>query len=480
MMHFRLGRIPVFVHFSHVLMSGCFAYILFSEASTSEGWPGKLLQHPGTSQYLMGMGGYVFAWIAIVFLSVLIHELGHAVVSLAFGYRPSIYLAWLGGHTNPNAEEPIVWWRDVLLTLAGPLFGLILALVAFGAHRFVESPHSFGDFFLNSLFGANMLWALLNLVPVAPLDGGRISVALLMRLFGRVGFLMAQILGLAAAGAVIFAVSSSLHDRILPAILFGAYAFRSLAMIAAYFRGEAPGLVTGEKPLANKALAEATSLFDRSALIEAKKVADRALETDLPLRLRSRFHGLLGWIALKEGMGRAALDHFSQVHGTPVEPEALAAGFSLVGDDARALPLWQKAAQQSRNRTITHEWAGCLLRLGRVEEAKRVSGVDLATAYRCAYQVLFSRGSYSEAARIGLLALDLQPQAETAYETACALARAGDAPAAIRALNRATELGFTDVGYALSDADLASIHGQSGFVAWAAHFKKPTADKSVT
>ena len=66
-------------------------------------------------------------------------------------------------------------------------------------------------------------------------------------------------------------------------------------------------------------------------------------------------------MALKEGEGRRALDEFSQVQGRPIEPQAIAAAFSLIGDDARGIPLWEQAARQTRDPTILHEWAGALV-----------------------------------------------------------------------------------------------------------------------
>src|SRR5690606_39202292 len=83
----------------------------------------------------------VVSWMFIVFVSVLVHELGHALASRAFGYQPTITLAWLGGHTHPNAPGPIPWDRDLLLTLAGPLFGLLLGLACWAAHASMDSPH---------------------------------------------------------------------------------------------------------------------------------------------------------------------------------------------------------------------------------------------------------------------------------------------------------------------------------------------------
>ena len=61
----------------------------------------------------------------------------------------------------------------------------------------------------------------------------------------------------------------------------------------------------------------------------ARELASGLLQDDTPPALRARIHHLLGWAALKEGEGRRALDEFSQVQNRPIEPQAVAAAFSL-------------------------------------------------------------------------------------------------------------------------------------------------------
>src|SRR5690348_8824554 len=119
MLRFRLGRIPVEVHPSHLIVAAFIAWSFVSGAQLSD----------GSSLASSQMVGLMLAGIAVVFLSLLVHELGHALAALAFGYEPQIQLMWLGGNTRPNAPGPIVWWRDVLLTAAGPLFGFALFAV---------------------------------------------------------------------------------------------------------------------------------------------------------------------------------------------------------------------------------------------------------------------------------------------------------------------------------------------------------------
>ena len=92
--------------------------------------------------------------------------------------------------------------------------------------------------------------------------------------------------------------------------------------------------------------------------------------------------------------------------------------------------------------------------------------MDLGKAYACAERVAFLRGNFTRAAELGLSALDRHPSPEAAYDVACALARAGELDRAVLVLERARDLGFSDVEYARTDADLAALHGHPGFQRW--------------
>jgi hypothetical protein len=175
---------------------------------------------------------------------------------------------------------------------------------------------------------------------------------------------------------------------------------------------------------------------------------------------------MLGWIELKEGHGREALNHFGRVQSMSVEPEALAASFSLVGDDERAVPLWHMAATNNKNPTLRHELAGSLIRAGRVNDAKRLPDVRMAAAWTAAERVWTLRGEFEKAANAAEEAFQSEPGAELAYDAACAWARAGQTPAAMRMLQLASQNGFNQADNALTDPDLSSLLDSPDFQAW--------------
>jgi len=290
MLRFRIGRIPVEVHPGHFL----FAAVL--------GYQGMNWRDPRTAVL------YLISWIAIVFFSVLLHEMGHALASLFFGYRPAVQLVWTGGLTHPNAGGAIPWHRDVLLTLAGPSIGLFVG-GAFKVINWLLSPApGYLEYVLANLIWVNVYWSLLNLAPVVPLDGGKIASVLLIRFFGKRGFLFAQILSLAVcAVGIAWAVRAQESYILIFLVMFG---LRAFGAVTAYFRGE----IADPNSAAMIPLKNALVLYEEGKLPEAKQLAEIALQaaTSEP-KLRSRIQHLLGWIAVKEGNGRAALDHFSQI-----------------------------------------------------------------------------------------------------------------------------------------------------------------------
>ncbi|MCI0669110.1 MAG: peptidase M50, partial [Myxococcaceae bacterium] len=285
-----------------------------------------------------------------------------------------------------------------------------------------------------------------------------------VRLFGRRGLLLSQLLGLSITAALV--AWAAVTGQLLLAAFFVLFGMQTVRLLQAYFRGEGPLDVAAEGP-AHPELQAAEAHLAAGRLDEAVQCARTVLDDARVLApTAGRAHLVLGWVALKEGQGRRALDHFSQVHGPHVPPHALAAAFSLLGDEAKALPVWEMAWQQTADTTILHEWAGSLLRAQQPERVRRLPGVDLATAWQFATRVPFLRGAYSEAAVLGEEALREVPRADLAYDAACAHARAGNVERALWMLEQAVGLGFRDGVYAASDEDLARLHGHPGFDAW--------------
>jgi Zn-dependent protease len=129
------------------------------------------------------MGGFAaVAFVLFGFASVLLHELGHALVARHLGVRvPRIELHFFGGAAQ-MADQPRSAGDEIAIAAAGPAVSFALAGLSLLAGSALSAPllHWFGQ--INVVIGA------FNLIPALPMDGGRILRALLSR---RMGFLPA-------------------------------------------------------------------------------------------------------------------------------------------------------------------------------------------------------------------------------------------------------------------------------------------------
>jgi Zn-dependent protease len=469
-LRFRIGRIPVTVHFSHLVVSGLIAWSAAPSFGTPSTWPGSILSQADHPERQLTLAVLVALWMAMVSLSVLVHELGHASAAAAFGYPAQIQLVGLGGLTRAEGSEAMAWYQDVLYTLAGPAAGLGLGVVmgaAGWAWRALGDPPPQALYVLLSLFYANLFWTFLNLVPLASLDGGRIAATVLTRLLGRRGFLVAQVLSLGlAAAAMAYAVARGDYFLVALVALLG---MRTLANISAYNQGALPQ-GEGGHPLLREVLAAEAHVRD-ARYGDAERTARTILASAPPPMVRSRSHAVLGWVELKLGRGQAAIQHFTLATGIPVPPQALAAAWSLSGDEGRALPLWMEAARQGQSELLMHELAGALIRAGRELEARKLPGVRPAMAFAAAERVYTLRGQHALAAQAAEAAFREEPAPGNAYDAACAWARAGEPAAALRMLTLAAQNGFSDAAVAEQDPDLVSLQSRADFQAWLASLK---------
>lgn len=113
-------------------------------------------------------------WSAVMFFSILAHELGHACAGRHFGARPGIALHGLGGVTVlPGAA--FTRWQSILVSAAGPAVSLALGAIFIGGAIWAgpDPAWDMKTFLRYGLF-INIGWTLFNLLPIQPLDGGQI------------------------------------------------------------------------------------------------------------------------------------------------------------------------------------------------------------------------------------------------------------------------------------------------------------------
>jgi Zn-dependent protease len=204
--------------------------------------------------------GALIVWVIAVFIGVLVHEMGHALVMRRFGFAPWITLYGLGGMASYNpggyGARSVGTWGQVLISAAGPLAGfllaacLILALtlagvdvgyfigLPIGLAAYVLEPVGhpvFGEL-LNSLLFVTIAYGVLNLMPIYPLDGGQIARELFLRYLPRNGIRHSLMLSIIVGAAL--AVLGLLRGSMFMGILFGYLAFTNFQTLQRY---QSPG-----------------------------------------------------------------------------------------------------------------------------------------------------------------------------------------------------------------------------------------------
>jgi len=177
--------------------------------------------------FLLGMGraalvATLVGWLLVVLVSILAHELGHAVVAARWGVVYRITLHGAGGETTWRPLARIGAWQHVAVSLAGPVAGFGLALAGWLLQGMLSSS---GPWLLalaaNDLVRVNVAWGLFNLLPIAPLDGGQALRTWLGDRWGERGEWAAAGIGLVAALAGL--VAALLAGQTWAALVLGIY-----------------------------------------------------------------------------------------------------------------------------------------------------------------------------------------------------------------------------------------------------------------
>ncbi len=144
----------------------------------------------------------VFVFMLAGFISILIHELGHALTVRKFGLPTAITLRAFGGYATYPAGR-LDRKQSFLVTAAGPTLQLTLGILLLVVSYFVAIP---AESLLKALFlyliQISIIWAILNCLPIYPMDGGQMLAAALgpkrSHYVHLIGALCAVIIGLAA------------------------------------------------------------------------------------------------------------------------------------------------------------------------------------------------------------------------------------------------------------------------------------------
>ncbi len=197
------GRIPIRIHPLFWLMAGAIGVLYSGDGDIN----------------------HILIWIVVIFISVLVHEFGHALTGLAFGQSVSIDLIALGGLTQRQGP-PLSLFKEFLIVLNGPMAGFCLFIVCYALFSIYHDPTSLMTYALGAAVNVNFFWTLVNLLPIQPLDGGKLLVIFMEALFGlrgvKIGYFIGVLLA-SALGLFYFAIGAMLPGAILLMLAFESY-----------------------------------------------------------------------------------------------------------------------------------------------------------------------------------------------------------------------------------------------------------------
>ena len=158
--------IPVYISPYWFVIAAVFSVIYANDLSSTIS---------GNTRYIVAA-----AFVILLYLSVLVHELAHSVVARGYGLPVRrIVLNPLGGVSEIEREAPTPG-REFAVAGAGPALSLVLAAIGWGLAQL--APYGVTGALIRQLMVANIIVGIFNLLPGLPLDGGRMLRAVIWKI----------------------------------------------------------------------------------------------------------------------------------------------------------------------------------------------------------------------------------------------------------------------------------------------------------
>lgn len=402
-------------------------------------------------------------WVVCTFISILVHELGHALALKAFGTPSSIVLHGFGGVTISRRQER-TRARGVIVSLAGSLTALALLWLPtrslLGNEQWYFEQDITVRAFIYFLSFQNLWWSIANLLPIRPLDGGNVATELF-------GLPMARRISI---GAAIFgAIWAFTNDQGYAGFFALFLAFNNFQEIRAEQRGADMNAFEVEAPEPGAAppqrgrgarprgrgrhrgnlQAVPNPPADVSPLISGGGEVDQARTEQM------------AWNALRNGDASTAQRLVTRLG--PSSGPYLRAASALAAGDPAAFELFEEAYVRQPGGPPNLVATELLARSGaatavarrlveRADGAGREGAATLQTHLHYA-------DHFQPAAEVGEAVFAAQPPspAQTAFEVACSWSRAGDVERAVSWLDSAADAGFRAASIVDGEPDLTLV-----------------------
>ena len=218
----RIGSafgIPIKLDLTFLLVLPLFAWLIGSDvgnlATVLNGMFGSAMPADaltaGATRWVLGAAAATG-----LFVCILLHEFGHSLVAMRYGYEIESITLWLFGGVARFTEMPEDWKQEFTIAVAGPIVSVALGVLSYLAFRVVPGTLPTVQFVLAYLALTNVALAVFNMLPGFPMDGGRVLRALLARrrsharatqIAAEVGKLFAVVLAIVGLFANLFLVA---------------------------------------------------------------------------------------------------------------------------------------------------------------------------------------------------------------------------------------------------------------------------------
>ena len=408
---------------------------------------------------ILGLYGSSFAvivaWVVIVTVSILVHELGHAFVYRRYGAEPTIQLYGFGGLTTGIALPP---GRTIVVSLAGPFAGIVLlGLPALVIDQTMDVTDEFWSTVVGLVVFVNIFWSLVNLLPLLPLDGGHVTSAVIELATGRNPNRPTHIISIVVGGVL---VAVALY-----------YGLIFAALLALFFVGTNwSALKRIGVPELAKELAEGQQKLAAGSGRDAIMAGERVAASKPPGDLMRAARELEAWGWLAESNVSNAERALSSLPANAAPSSTVRGALALTaGRDDEGLALLTYGLVNDPAGPDKLFAASQAARVGKTQELTRellamdgARGTEPAALFA---SLLHHGGHYAAAARVGDLVFrdGRAPRDKVAFQIACSAGSAGHPDDSLGWLRAAIEHGWSDGARVLSEPDLAGARAQPGF-----------------
>ncbi len=176
--------IPIRLNWTFLIVLPLFAYLIGSEVATIAELMNETMGAgidaaaigAGATPWLLGLAAALG-----LFGGVLLHEFGHSLVAMRYGYEIESITLWLLGGLANFSTFPEDWKHEFWIALAGPIVSVAVGVVCYAVFIFAPAGAHAAIFVFGYLALLNVVLAVFNMLPAFPMDGGRVLRALMAR-----------------------------------------------------------------------------------------------------------------------------------------------------------------------------------------------------------------------------------------------------------------------------------------------------------